>query len=394
MRIFLLFFFFFFFFFSSSSFIIDEGFRITLNRAPLTLQNYRNSKEYLQAKYDRFAGNGTGTVPLIDYEDAQYYGDISLGTPPQNFSVVFDTGSSNLWVPSKKCDLLNLACKLHRKYDSTKSHTYVANGTKFAIQYGSGSLSGFLSQDTLNIGGLDVKNQVFGEATTQPGVTFIVAKFDGILGMAFDSISVDHVTPVWYNILSQNLVRSPVFSFWLDKNPRGASGGELTLGGVNSDLYTGDFSFVPLTSETYWQFKVDKFELGGQDLGFCSSEGCKAIADTGTSLIIGPATEINSLNKKLGAIVTNGEGIFPSCSVIPKLPDISITINGVSFVLKPQEYVLEVQGQCLSGFAGLDLGDLGAFYILGDVFISTYYTLFDFGAQRVGFARAVQPSME
>jgi len=364
-----------------------EATRIPLSRAPLTLQNYRNSKSYLNAKY---SGNGTGTVMLTDYEDAQYYGPISLGSPPQNFTVVFDTGSSNLWVPSKKCSPFNIACKLHKKYDATKSSTYVENGEKFSIQYGSGSLSGFLSQDVLDIGGLAVQNQVFAEAVDEPGLVFIIAKFDGILGMAYETISVDHVTPVWYNILSQNLVTSPIFSFWLDKNPRGSSGGEITLGGVNSNLYTGNFTYVPITSETYWEFKADGFKLGGVDLGYCPSGGCRAIADTGTSLIIGPTATINALNKKLGAVVTNGEGIFLSCDVITKLPDIAITLNGFDFVLKPSEYVLQVQGNCISGFAGMDLQGLNDFYIIGDVFLSTYYSVFDFGNNQVGFAKAVQ----
>ena len=91
----------------------------------------------------------TGTnalhVELKDFMNAQYYGDIALGTPPQTFTVVFDTGSANLWVPSAHCKGFNIACLLHRRYTSSRSSTYTEEGHAFSIRYGSGSMSGYTS---------------------------------------------------------------------------------------------------------------------------------------------------------------------------------------------------------------------------------------------------------
>jgi len=327
--------------------------------------------------------------------DAQYYGPITIGTPPQTFNVVFDTGSSNLWVPSSKCPITVIACDLHKKYYADRSSTYVANGQKFNITYGSGSMIGFLSQDTLQLGGLTIQKQVFAEATNLPGISFAAGKFDGILGLAFQTISVDNVVPPWYNIVAQNLVANQVFSFWLNNDASSANGGELTLGGIDSTRYTGSITYAPLTSQTYWQFTFDDVAIRETSLGFCGTSGCNVIADTGTSLIAGPTAQIKQLNDKIGAVtIISGEAVI-SCKLVPLLPNITFTINKTKFSLSPKQYILvetsQNSTQCISGFLGIDIPTPpGPLWILGDVFINAYYTVFDYANKRVGYAQSVQ----
>lgn len=128
-------------------------------------------------------------VKINNYLDAQFYGEVGIGTPAQAFEVVFDTGSSNLWVPSKECRL-SAACYLHKYFDSAKSSSYVKNGTHFNITYGSGAVVGYLGQDTTTVAGLTAKNSLFGQITRLEGISFIASKFDGILGMGWPAISV------------------------------------------------------------------------------------------------------------------------------------------------------------------------------------------------------------
>mmetsp|Transcript_21169 Transcript_21169/g.46438 ORF Transcript_21169/g.46438 Transcript_21169/m.46438 type:complete len:424 (-) Transcript_21169:160-1431(-) len=358
--------------------------RISLKKMTTASANVRANGAVLSAPRFEHSEKHGGTVYLDDFQNAQYYAEIKIGTPPQSFKVVMDTGSSNLWVPGAKCR--SPACWLHKTYHSGASHTYKPNGTKFAIQYGSGSLTGVLDQDVVSIGDITIQHQTFGESTTEPGIAFAAGHFDGILGLGFPRISVEHVVPPFNNMMDQGLVDQNLFAFWLnrDLNSKGP-GGEITFGGLDKAHYKGDITYVPLSAETYWQFSVDSVSVYGHSL----STSFQAIADSGTSLLAGPSAEINKIQVLIGAKPLMHGEFTVDCSKLDSMPDVTFTIGGKEFSLSPREYVLQLQGQCLSGFMGIDLpGELGPQWILGDVFMGKYYTVFDYGNKQVGFAEA------
>jgi hypothetical protein len=137
---------------------------------------------------------------------------------------------------------------------------------------------------------------VFAEAVDEPGLAFVVAKFDGILGMGFPEIAVEQAVPPFNMMLDQELLAEPVFAFWLNRDPQDPDGGELVLGGIDEAHYTGDITWVPVTRRGYWQHDMDGIEVEGKSLSICKG-GCTGIADTGTSLIAGPTADVDALNK-------------------------------------------------------------------------------------------------
>ncbi|NWV36287.1 CATE protein, partial [Grantiella picta] len=327
--------------------------------------------------------------PLMSYLDMEYFGQISIGTPPQNFTVVFDTGSSNLWVPSVYC--VSKACAKHAKFQPTQSSTYQSVGTPFSIHYGTGSLTGIIGSDQVTVQGLTVSNQQFAESISEPGKAFLDAEFDGILGLAYPSLAVDGVTPVFDNMMAQNLVELPIFSVYMSPSPKSPQGGELLFGGFDTSRFTGTLNWVPVSQQGYWQIQLDSIQLGGTAT-FCAT-GCQAIVDTGTSLIAGPTKDIKELQNLIGAVSVDGEYAL-ECSNLDAMPELTFTINGQPYTLSPQAYTLTLSGDgttfCISGLQANDIPPPnGPLWILGDVFIRQFYSVFDRGNNRVGLAPAV-----
>ncbi|TKS90429.1 Cathepsin E [Collichthys lucidus] len=306
---------------------------------------------------------GRSTEKIYNFMDAQYYGEIALGTPEQNFSVVFDTGSADLWVPSSYC--VSQAC---------------------------GHLLGVMARDTLKIGDLKVLNQEFGESVYEPGSVFVMARFDGVLGMGYPSLAEILGNPVFDSMLAQKTVDEPVFSFYLSRKTRSSNPqGELLLGGKDESLYTGPINWVPVTAKGYWQIKMDSVAVQGAS-SFCP-HGCQAIVDTGTSLIAGPTYDIISLQQLIGATPTNIGEYLIDCARLSSLPHVTFVLGGTEYTLTAEHYVRkEMLGDrelCFSGFQAVDIVSAeGPLWILGDVFLSEFYSIFDRGQDRVGFARA------
>lgn len=329
-------------------------------------------------KRDRF------DVPVENFLNAQYFSTIGIGTPPQDFKVVMDTGSSNLWVPSSECG--SIACYLHQKYDSSSSSSYKKNGSEFGIRYGSGEVSGYISEDTLRIGDLKVKNQLFGEATNEPGLAFAFGRFDGILGLGYDTIAVNKIPPPFYNMINQGLLDDPVFAFYLGDTTKGQDS-VASFGGVDKKHYEGKMVKLPLRRKAYWEVNLDAITFGKET---AEMDDTGAILDTGTSLIAMPTAYADLLNKQIGAKKGFNGQYTVDCAKRDSLPDMTFTLSGYNFTIGAYDYILEVQGSCISSFQGIDLGgNVGPLFILGDAFLRRYYSVYDLGNDAVGLAKAV-----
>ncbi|KFX92396.1 hypothetical protein V490_05393, partial [Pseudogymnoascus sp. VKM F-3557] len=324
---------------------------------------------------------GGHLVPVSNFLNAQYFSEITIGNPPQNFKVVLDTGSSNLWVPSQSCG--SIACYLHNKYDSSESSSYEKNGTEFAIQYGSGSVSGYISQDQVTIGDLVIKDQLFGEAVEEPGLAFAFGRFDGILGLGFDTISVNKVVPPFYSMIDQGLIDEKVFSFYL-ADDKGQS--EAVFGGIDKSHYTGDLTYIPLRRKAYWEVDFDAISFGDVKADL---DNTGVILDTGTSLNTLPSTLAELLNKEIGAEKGYNGQYTIDCKKRDSLPDITFTLAGHDFALSAFDYILEMGGSCVSTFMGMDMPEpVGPLAILGDAFLRRWYSVYDLEKGAVGLAAA------
>ncbi|XGW20916.1 hypothetical protein V3C99_004134, partial [Haemonchus contortus] len=369
----------------------DAIWRVPISKAVLDRKFYKKDAiaEFLRQKYIKdytFGSNYDFQEGLSNYQNNQYYGTIQIGTPPQTFKVLFDTGSSNLWVPCANCPSSNQACLSHQKFNCSQSSTCTQTYQVVPMQYGTGSMLGYLDYDVVCFGTNQQyctnNQQGFACAMREPGDTFVYTPFDGILGMAWNSIAQDSISqPMSQIFANKTLCPEAVFAFWLNRDLfNNVIGGELTLCGIDPTHYQGTIAWEPLISETYWEIQLGGVTVNGQQI---SDGPVGAVVDSGTSLILGPPALVQEIQQAIGA---DEYGLI-DCSTIPSLPPITFTIGGTELTLTANHYVTQYSdGTCTSGFQGTQSPAPGVSWVLGDVFIGTFYSIFDHANKRVGFA--------
>lgn len=356
----------------------------------------KTKSQFLRIREWRSKVSINDPIPITNFEDTEYYGPITIGTPPQTFMVIYDTGSSNLWVPSSKCNgELFPACKNHSKFNAQKSHTYHDLGTRLILPYGSGICSGTLANDVVGFGGYNITNATFGQITIEPGQVWVESPFDGICGLAYPDIAMPAANPPpppFDDLIKMGVLAKNEFSFFLStQHDSHKETSALILGGTDETYYSGSFSYFPAQKYeglmAYWLIHGSDIEIGGSSMGSCKDVvgHCNFVVDTGTSVITGPHTKINPILEKIGNVSTD-------CSNVDSLPTMTFVFGGKKFDLGPDFYVIKLADgaggyECEIGIMALD--QLGL-WILGDPFLRKYYTVFDRQNNRVGFALANQ----
>jgi len=341
---------------------------------------------------------------------SEYYGSVSMGTPPQEFGVVFDTGSGNIVLPTLKC--ADEACEDHHRFSSGASRSSVQlaleDGTPLrpgqdrdttTITYGTGKLTGEYIQDMLCLG----EGSAAASAATSAclkvdflGVTqesrfpFTELPFDGIFGLGLGGLSAGPSFNFVNRLVASNeAIRNPTFAFFL-RSLDADEDSEITFGGYRPERLEGAVTWLPVPKDEadekgYWLVTMRDIYVGDKPLHLCddfrSKPRCQVAMDTGTALMMGPRHGVAELLRQLGG----------SCQSIPSIRFDLDTVDGgiFSVILGPEDFA-EVKGSdCAFAFQPVDLPpNLGPMWVFGQTALRKYYTIYDAKKWQVGIGLA------
>lgn len=331
---------------------------------------------HLMTTHQRLLGDGSFVeVPLRNVKNTQYVGMIGLGTPPQMLPVIFDTGSSMLWVSANACDGKE-SCAGY--FSSSSSSSYDRSDQEIQIQFGSGVVAGVVASESVHFCSVDstcitVPQQTFGEIREQIGGVFDNPSFAGVLGLGLtgsETLGSSLLHRLWHTSPHRG-----VFSFSFSRFPQQTSVFSLDM--PAQSRYRGHIKWLNTSIKEHWQVPISDILVNGVSLGLCQEGLCSsAVLDTGSSLILGPTKAVKHLLKTLE--VSGGTVAFK--------------LGNYLFSLREKDYM----HHSVPGFLPFDMPPPRGpgLWVLGDLFMRKYCTVFDSGLSdssgqpRVGFALA------
>ena len=316
-----------------------------------------------------------------------------VGTPGQPFKILFDTGSTRLWVRSTKC----MAAPCPRSYNPFTSSTVKNLGQAAPkILYGDGStVYGFWITERVQVADVNINNFKMEMATN---VTNTSPDEDGIMGLGF-STSRNEPT-FWEALVRTGQITSPVFSYYIDASE---VSGAITFGGIDVARYSGPLTWATVVPNSnrfpqrylYWKLHMDSIRVGTKTLSF--NTAMEPIIDTGTSLAIFPNAIAKGLNDalELGYLLIGGDAKTyrgfdcPSGRIPLNAPNFVLTFGNLQLVMSPQDYLFVQTDDnnrlvCISGIVGASDDT----FIIGNVLLRKYYMVFDQESKAIGFALA------
>jgi len=330
-------------------------------------------------------------VSLTNYFNRMYTGTVAVGTPAKEFSLVFDTGSADMWLFSENASSKKMSFVHY--YDENASSTSKVSNTAWSIQYGKGSASGRLVTDVVSLAGLTASQVTFAEATKwSDDFESEQMPLDGLLGLAFSSVSSANAETLVDVLLRQGKIKERVFSFYLTADA--ASGSQFILGQPDLSLTSGqELTYLDLaSSQGMWLLSMQGIKFGDQTLSYCQGASCGVLVDTGTSFIGMPTPDFYDFVSRIQAVrpdcgLDSGSGlILCSSSSASGFPDLSFSLQGHYFTLTGDMYYDQVQQ--VVGMMPIDVGSGGGFWILGDTFLKHHYTVFDMDQRKIGIVGA------
>lgn len=212
--------------------------------------------------------------------------------------------------------------------------------------------AGFVGNDTVTVAGLQARSALFGQVTKLDGISFLATKYDGVLGLGWSSLSVAGMPPIFDLLYQQGKLEGNSFSFYLTKKPNQV-GSALVLGGTNPKYAASAFKYYPILQPSYWSLALKDILFNGTS--YKTSPNLQAILDTGASIIAGPTAVVDRMLANLGP----GAQKQVDCDKVGSLPRLEFRIGMDSYVLKGEDYVLEVtefgMTVCLVGIIGVEL---------------------------------------